>query len=65
VQAALSRIDRDPKIGMRYFNTPYRFHRTRTFPYVIYYMELEDHVRVMAIAHEKRWPGYWMRRKPE
>jgi hypothetical protein len=65
VQAALSRIECDSTIGMRYLNTPYRFHRTHTFPYVLYYLELEDHVCIMAIAHEKRRPGYWMRRKPE
>ncbi|HEY2411494.1 MAG TPA: hypothetical protein VGI40_04600, partial [Pirellulaceae bacterium] len=58
-------IERNSKIGMRYLETPYRFHRTHTFPYVLYYLELEDHVCIMAIAHEKRRPGYWMRRKPE
>jgi toxin ParE1/3/4 len=65
VRAALSKIEHDPKIGNRYLNTPYRFYRTKQFPYVIYYLELADHVCVMAIAHERRRPGYWRRRKPE
>jgi len=65
VQSALSRIDRDPKIGMRYLNTAFRFHRTHKFPYVIYYLVSADHVCVMAIAHGRQRQGYWTRRKPE
>lgn len=65
VRAALSTIERDPAIGVRYLNTPFMFYRTNRFPYVIYYLELEDHLCVMAIAHERRRPGYWKTRKPE
>lgn len=65
VEAALTRIDRDPLIGPRVLGTPFRFHRTRRFRFVIYYLELVDHICVMAIAHERRRPGYWRRRKPE
>jgi toxin ParE1/3/4 len=65
VQAALSRIERNPGIGLRYLNIQFRFYRVKRFLYVIYYLELEDHICVMAIAHERRRPDYWTTREPE
>jgi len=35
----------------------------RSFPYSIHYIELSDHIVVMAIAHYRRRPGYWRRRE--
>jgi toxin ParE1/3/4 len=32
------------------------------FPYGVVFVELEDHIRVVAIAHAKRKPGYWLHR---
>jgi plasmid stabilization system protein ParE len=37
--------------------------RPRFFPYVIVYREWVDSVRVLVIKHEKRHPGFGMRRK--
>jgi hypothetical protein len=34
----------------------------RSFPYSIAFIELATVVRVLAIAHEKRRPGYWVGR---
>jgi toxin ParE1/3/4 len=34
----------------------------RRFPYAIYFLELRDETRVLAIAHDRRRPGYWRRR---
>jgi toxin ParE1/3/4 len=34
----------------------------RRFPYSIAFIELATVVRVLAIAHEKRRPGYWVGR---
>jgi len=34
----------------------------RRFPYSIAFIELAEVVRVLAIAHEKRRPGYWVGR---
>jgi len=65
VRAALATIEGDPTLGIRHLKTPYRFYRTKQFPYVIYYLVLADHICVMAIAHERRRPNYWKRRKPE
>jgi len=40
----------------------YRFNR---FPYLLIYLELTpDRVLVLAVAHQRRLPGYWRRRLP-
>jgi toxin ParE1/3/4 len=65
VLAALDKIERDNSIGLRHENTRFRFHCLDRFPYIIFYECLTDRVRVVAIAHERRRPGYWKRQKPE
>lgn len=32
---------------------------TRRFPYGLYYVVLINEIRVLAVAHGKRRPGYW------
>ena len=32
------------------------------FPYALVFMELGGEVRVLAVAHVKRQPGYWLNR---
>jgi toxin ParE1/3/4 len=34
----------------------------RRFPYHVVYIDLPDRVQVLAVAHQRRRPGYWMRR---
>ena len=41
---------------------PYRKAFVHRFPYVVFYLETADDVRVLAIAHRKRRPGYWLQR---
>ena len=65
VLESLSKIERDNLIGVRYEETRFRFYRLKRFSYVIFYECMPDRVRVVAIAHSRRRPGYWMRRKPE
>jgi plasmid stabilization system protein ParE len=62
VDAAIQRIasapDRWPVIHVNY-----RWVRTRRFPYIVYYRILDpDHVLIVAVAHGRRRPGYWLRR---
>lgn len=42
---------------------PYRKFVMRRFPYVVMYTARDDEVEVVAIAHAKRRPGYWLDRK--
>ena len=32
------------------------------FPYALIFIDLDEHVRVLAVAHAKRRPGYWLDR---
>ena len=32
------------------------------FPFAIYFTELEAELRVLAVAHQRRRPGYWRKR---
>lgn len=41
---------------------PHRFHPVRRFPYLIFFVVDHVVVEVVAIAHGKRWPGYWRER---
>jgi toxin ParE1/3/4 len=42
-------------------DAPYRRRVVRRFPYVLFYAVEGNIVRVVALAHVKRRPGYWMR----
>lgn len=35
------------------------------FPFKVIYLELDEEILVVAYAHEKRRPGYWMHRVDE
>lgn len=32
------------------------------FPYAVVFLDREDEIRILAIAHTKRRPGYWLNR---
>jgi plasmid stabilization system protein ParE len=62
VRAAVERIDANPHIGSS-FRGPYRWVRTRRYPYLLHYEAIGPGlVRVYALAHARRRPGYWLRR---
>ncbi|MCD6197453.1 MAG: type II toxin-antitoxin system RelE/ParE family toxin [Deltaproteobacteria bacterium] len=35
---------------------------TKRFPYGVIYQVKEDHIRIVAVAHSHRRPGYWLNR---
>lgn len=41
---------------------PYRKYVLRRFPFVIFFVIDVEVIRVVAIAHAKRRPGYWLSR---
>jgi plasmid stabilization system protein ParE len=62
VGAALLAIAKDPTR----FVAVDRVHRgcpVKKFPFRVVYRVVEDRVLVVAIAHAKRRPGYWKRRR--
>jgi toxin ParE1/3/4 len=65
VEQAVAQIRANPGIGSPYKATEFRYWVVRRFPYVIYYADLEGAVWVVAIAHGRRRPDYWKRRRRE
>jgi plasmid stabilization system protein ParE len=51
-----------PRLGPIWRGTTRRF-PLRRFPYSIIYQLKPDEVRVIALAHQSRRPGYWRGRK--
>jgi toxin ParE1/3/4 len=50
-----------PRLGPVWRGTTRRF-PLRRFPYSIIYQVKPGEVRVIALAHQRRRPGYWLRR---
>jgi plasmid stabilization system protein ParE len=51
-----------PRLGPVWRGTTRRF-PLRRFPYTIIYQTKPEEVRVIALAHQSRRPGYWRGRK--
>lgn len=66
VDATFELLRRFPKIGsLKRPNGPgreVRSLRVEGFPFSVVYRELPDGVYVVAVAHDKRRPGYWKNR---
>lgn len=41
----------------------YRACPMHRFPYTLYYADLPQHLWLVAVAHQRRKPGYWRRRR--
>ena len=61
IDRAIARVQEAPKRWSKPFPG---FHRVRLhdFPYGIFYKVLKTEVVVVAIAHLRRRPGYWLHR---
>jgi toxin ParE1/3/4 len=65
LEAAVARIQQNPQIGLPYRATPFRYCLVRRFPYVLFFGEGAHTLRVLAVAHGRRRPGYWQSRGTE
>ncbi len=61
VESAVQKIVESPFI-YRILKAPFRRYLLPKFPYSIVYSIEPDHIRIIAIAHNKRKPGYWSNR---
>jgi toxin ParE1/3/4 len=61
-ERAVERLLENPKLGAIFRGTRRRF-LLRRFPYSVIYQILPEELRVIAVAHHRRRPGYWARRK--
>ena len=64
VEAAFTRIRTRPGMFPKYRTGPIQKCFVRRFPYTIYFREFDDRIWLVAIAHQKRRPSYWSRRRP-
>ena len=66
VERTLTRIGAEPQSFPRIAGLPLKIGIRRAlcrkFPYAILFLELSDHLRILAIAHTSRDPGYWLNR---
>jgi toxin ParE1/3/4 len=51
-----------PRLGGKWRHGKRRY-LMRRFPFAIIYSVLSDQLRILAVAHESRRPGYWRGRK--
>jgi len=66
VDAAIAQILDLPRSGSLVprmpADLPVRRIAVTRFPYHVIYLETKTHIRVLAIAHDRRKPGYWKTR---
>jgi toxin ParE1/3/4 len=61
VESCIQEIATSPKRHSRYFEDVHRCVMSQ-FPFGIYYREVGEKIRILAIAHSSRHPDYWKRR---
>lgn len=63
VDAAIDQIVAMPQAGASIprmpADLPVRRRGVTRFPYHVIYLETPTHIRILAIAHDRRRPGYW------
>lgn len=61
VEFAVNQISEAP-FRYRIIRAPFRRYLLQKFPFSIIYSIEPNHIRIIAIAHTKRKPGYWSER---
>ena len=56
---AFQRIQRNPQLYPFHKETNVQKCLVPRFPYTVFYLELHEHIVVIAVAHQKRRPDYW------
>lgn len=59
IAAAIRVLQSDPERPPLLPRSKCRRIRLKKFPYYVLYVVLPDHIRIIAVAHQKRKPGYW------
>lgn len=62
IQRAVELIRISPLAG-RAVDKDVRWWVVKRFPYSVLYRVRDDHIRILAIAHQKRRPFYWRERR--
>jgi len=67
VNDAVIRVAELPRMGSPVSGVADQAIRRRAvsrFPYHVIYLELPDRLQILAVAHDRRRPGYWVGRVP-
>jgi plasmid stabilization system protein ParE len=67
VDHAVDRIAETPQTGSSVpsdVDEAIRRRAVRRFPYHVVYLELADRIQILAVAHDRRRPAYWLDRLP-
>ena len=67
VDDAVSRVADTPDMGSAVPGVSDQSIRRRAvlrFPYHVVYIVLSDRIQILAVAHDRRRPGYWVGRLP-
>ena len=62
-EAALERIRQNPYLYAAEDESAARHCPLQRFSYSLVYVDLEEHIWIVAVAHHRRRPGYWARRQ--
>jgi toxin ParE1/3/4 len=62
VQSAVDALVASPLAGQA-VEDDVRWWLVRRFPYSVFYRIRADHIRILAIGHQKRRPFYWRARR--
>jgi toxin ParE1/3/4 len=61
-EAALERVRENPYLYAAEDESGARHCPLRRFPFTLIYLDFEEYVWIVAVAHQRRRPGYWTRR---
>jgi plasmid stabilization system protein ParE len=61
LDVAIERIEEAPRQWPPYLDTTRRY-LLRRFPFFVVFREVADRVEILAVAHGRRRPGYWLGR---
>lgn len=61
LDTAIERIEEDPLQWPAYLGRTRRY-LLRRFPFSVIYREANDRIEILAVAHGRRRPGYWLGR---
>lgn len=67
IERVIERIEAAPRVGSPVPGVPdtdIRRVLVRRFPYHVVYIELPDRAQILAVAHHRRRPRYWIGRVP-
>ena len=65
VEDAVARVRENPQLGSKFASTRFRYALVPRFPYVVFYVECQEVIRLLAVAQGSRRPGYWRSRRVE